>query len=132
MKEKSPVFIVGPGRSGTSLLYRMLQKHPVFEPQNCAAGVDLTESQVFSAPESICDKERTPGVGAYSYMLFKDETNQLYWEIDPYLFDEIHTKTKDWRVFVEQGEAEYIETTLKPQMKRLGYQRYTQEPWKKD
>jgi hypothetical protein len=57
----------------------------------------------------------------------KDETNQLYWEIDPYLFDEIYTKTKDWRVFIEQDEAEYIETTLKPQMKRLGYQRYTQK-----
>jgi hypothetical protein len=320
MKNKCPVFIVGPGRSGTSLLYRILQKHPVFEPQNCAVRVDLTESQVFSAPESICDKERTPGVGAYSYMLFddslfseftssfywtvrwqrmlgtsilsrghnifasrlsfngglrklfwrlyrgpttvrrffetarkargverilektpqhlqripeikytypecrivgitrhpidvftshrrryqaerrtgasgdqvewlnitveqfcerfavyediirhensrndggfiwvryedlttspqktlqrillflgedyeekcvvKDETNQLYWEIDPYLFDEIYTKTKDWRVFIEQDEAEYIETTLKPQMKRLGYQRYTQK-----
>jgi len=319
MKENNPVFIVGPARSGTSLLYRILQKHPVFEPKNCAAGVDLTESQVFSATEAIYSKRRTPGVGAYAYMLFndalfnqftsslywtmrwqtvlgskvllraydnfpirllgklglrkllwklfrgpvtvrgffetarkargvgrilektpqhlqripeirctypdsriigicrhpidiftshrrryqaehragasgdqmewlnitaeqfcerfivyeqiiwheknrndggfmsvqyedltknsqetlrrillflgesyeekcvvKDETKQLYWEIDPYLFDEIHTNTKDWRLYVEQGTAEYIETTLNAQMKRLGYKRYTE------
>jgi hypothetical protein len=318
MKVNNPVFIVGPGRSGTSLLYRILQKHPEFKPQNCPVSVDLTESRVFSNPEAIYDKDKTPGLGAYSYMLFndslfseftsslhwivrwqkalgssvlsrgyniftrrflrtlrmrilfwklyqgpvtarrffetarkargverilektpqhlerlpeikytypdsrvigiirhpidvftshrrryqaerragvsgdqlewlnleveqfcekfimdediirhensrndgsficvryedlttcpqqtlqrilfflgenyeeecvvKDETSQLYWEIDPYLFDEIYKKTKDWRAYVEQDDAEYIEATLKQQMERLGYERYT-------
>lgn len=32
MREASPVFIVGEARSGTSLLYRTLQKHPSFRP----------------------------------------------------------------------------------------------------
>ncbi len=72
MKENSPTFIVGPGRSGTSLLYRILQKHPVFKTQNCPAGVDLTESNVFCAPRAVYDKTKTQGVGAYSYMLFND------------------------------------------------------------
>jgi len=318
MRENNPVFIVGPGRSGTSLLYRVLQKHPIFKPQNCPVGVDLTESGVFSTPEAIYDNNKTPGVGAYSYMLFndtlfsefksklrwsvawqkmlgtsvlpgdynfftrrllhnrglrlflwslyqgpimarhffetaikargvkrilektpqhlqripeimhtypesriigiirhpidiftshkrryqaerqagasddqlawlnvtaeqfcagfmmdediirrennsndgyfihvryedlterpqktvqrvlsflgeryeekcvvEDETDRFYWEIDPYLFNGIHTKTKDWRAYIKLEEAEYIEATLESQMERLGYQRYT-------
>ncbi|HZC27424.1 MAG TPA: sulfotransferase [Actinopolymorphaceae bacterium] len=40
----SPVFIVGEGRSGTTILYRVLQKHPAFRPR---AG-NLWESKVLS------------------------------------------------------------------------------------
>lgn len=43
MKAESPVFIVGEARSGTSLLYRLLQKHTSFAPRR----IDLTETDVF-------------------------------------------------------------------------------------
>jgi len=83
MKENSPVFIVGPGRSGTSLLYRILQKHTAFRPKNCPAGVDLTETKIFSAPGTVYDKKRAQGVGAYSYLLLNDA-----------LFDEFKSKLR--------------------------------------
>jgi len=44
MREASPVFIVGEARSGTSLLYRTLQKHPSFKPRT----QNLVETDVFS------------------------------------------------------------------------------------
>lgn len=43
MKHSYPVFIVGAPRSGTSILYRTLQKHSVFRPQK----INLTEPQMF-------------------------------------------------------------------------------------
>lgn len=42
MKRASPVFIVGEPRSGTSLLYRTLQKHSSFRPEK----VNLAETQI--------------------------------------------------------------------------------------
>jgi hypothetical protein len=63
MNDNNPVFIVGPARSGTSLLYRILQKHPVFVPQNRLVSVDLTESRVFSDPDTIYDKGKMRGGG---------------------------------------------------------------------
>jgi len=49
MKQKSPVFIIGGSRSGSSILYRVLQRHSSFRPYNSKekTGVDLTESKVF-------------------------------------------------------------------------------------
>jgi hypothetical protein len=44
MKASRPVFIVGEARSGTSILYRTLQKHPTFRPLE----PDLTETEIFS------------------------------------------------------------------------------------
>lgn len=44
MKNQSPVFIVGESRSGTSVLYRTLQKHTSFAPKT----IDLTETEVFA------------------------------------------------------------------------------------
>jgi hypothetical protein len=44
MKRRSPVFIVGEARSGTSILYRTLQKHSSFRPRKFS----LVETQVFS------------------------------------------------------------------------------------
>src|SRR5918993_578669 len=44
MKAASPVFIVGEARSGTSLLYRTLQKHPSFRPHR----QNLVETDAFS------------------------------------------------------------------------------------
>jgi hypothetical protein len=44
MKKESPVFIIGAARSGTSILYRTLQKHSSFKPKE----INLVESQIFS------------------------------------------------------------------------------------
>ena len=44
MRASRPVFIVGEARSGTSILYRTLQKHPSFRPLQ----PDLTETEIFS------------------------------------------------------------------------------------
>jgi hypothetical protein len=44
MRKASPVFIVGEARSGTSLLYRTLQKHPSFTPHQ----QNLVETDVFA------------------------------------------------------------------------------------
>ncbi|MDP9022182.1 MAG: sulfotransferase [Actinomycetota bacterium] len=44
MRAASPVFIVGEARSGTSILYRTLQKHPSFRPRT----PNLVETDVFS------------------------------------------------------------------------------------
>ena len=49
-----PVFIVGPGRSGTTILYRMLQLQARFALGPGRRGgegeVDLTESKIFTLP----------------------------------------------------------------------------------
>lgn len=42
--DPSNVFIVGEARSGTSIIYRTLQKHPSFTPKR----VDLTETEIFA------------------------------------------------------------------------------------
>lgn len=44
MKARSPVFIVGEARSGTSILYRTLQKHTSFRPRE----PNLVETEIFS------------------------------------------------------------------------------------
>jgi hypothetical protein len=70
MIEKSPVFIMGPARSGTSLLYRLLQLHSEFRPGNCESGVELTETKAFQFPSLLYKRKTSYGGGAYSYMLF--------------------------------------------------------------
>jgi Sulfotransferase family len=44
MKSSKPVFIVGEARSGTSILYRTLQKHSSFRPLE----INLVETEIFS------------------------------------------------------------------------------------
>ena len=44
MKASRPVFIVGEARSGTSILYRTLQKHSSFRPRE----TNLVETEIFS------------------------------------------------------------------------------------
>jgi hypothetical protein len=44
VKASSPVFIVGEARSGTSILYRTLQKHPSFRPRTPS----LVETEIFA------------------------------------------------------------------------------------
>ena len=43
IKQTSPVFIMGVKRSGTSMLYRTMQKHSLFTPKQ----IDLTETGIF-------------------------------------------------------------------------------------
>jgi hypothetical protein len=43
MRRTRPVFIVGEARSGTSMLYRTLQKHPSFRPYE----INLVETDIF-------------------------------------------------------------------------------------
>jgi hypothetical protein len=52
MKQESPVFIMGVPRSGTTLLYKILQHHSSFKPYSCKdeSGVNLIESSVFKTP----------------------------------------------------------------------------------
>jgi hypothetical protein len=44
MRESNPVFIVGEARSGTSILYRTLMKHPTFRPRH----PNLVETEIFA------------------------------------------------------------------------------------
>jgi hypothetical protein len=44
MRNASPVFIMGLGRSGTSLLYRTMQKHPAFHPRT----INLQETRLMA------------------------------------------------------------------------------------
>lgn len=53
MRAMTPVFIVGLERSGTSILYRVLQQHPSFALAHCPPGFELTESGVFAEPKRV-------------------------------------------------------------------------------
>jgi hypothetical protein len=44
MQQSRPVFIIGEARSGTSILYRTLQKHSAFRPKD----TNLVETEIFS------------------------------------------------------------------------------------
>lgn len=68
MKRESPVLIVGAPRSGTSLLYLMLQRHSSFSAHNCEneSKADLTESNIFRLPY---DTYSNPNSTAFAYML---------------------------------------------------------------
>ena len=68
MQRESPVFIVGAPRSGTSILYRTLQRHSSFKPQKCKdrSGVELTESNIFKNPYSTYSGSNS---NALAYML---------------------------------------------------------------
>lgn len=44
MQQSRPVFIVGEARSGTSIMYRTLQKHSAFRPKH----TNLVETEIFS------------------------------------------------------------------------------------
>ncbi|EAZ92454.1 sulfotransferase family protein [Crocosphaera chwakensis] len=59
-KIESPVFIVGAPRSGTSLLYRILQHHSSFKLQHYqkSSKVELTESLIFQYPYKILGSEQ--------------------------------------------------------------------------
>lgn len=70
MIDEVPVFIVGAPRCGTSLLYRILQKHSSFKPTKVTSktGVNLVESQVFRNPYTLKKSKN-----ARNYMLNNEE-----------------------------------------------------------
>ncbi len=84
MKNESTVFIVGAPRSGTSLLYRLLQMHSSFKPQKCKdrTGVNLRESKVFGNSYNVFSISDVPGL-AYmlydvdSYSQFQDSSRRI-------------------------------------------------------
>lgn len=59
-QNESPVFIVGAPRSGTSLLYRILQKHSSFKLQDGGDNteVNLVESSIFSKPYNLSERSK--------------------------------------------------------------------------
>ena len=65
MKRSRPVFIVGAARSGTSILYRTLQKHSVFKPKK----INLTEVQIFKYTNRSYLFENEEGSATLDYML---------------------------------------------------------------
>ena len=69
MQATTPVFIVGLERSGTSILYRLLQQHPSFTLAHCSPGFELTESCVFSEPTRVYARSSSP----FRFMLNNEE-----------------------------------------------------------
>lgn len=73
-RASSPVFIIGEARSGTSILYRTLQKHPSFAPRE----ENLQESKVIDVatrPSRI--RWRRPA-SLYRYMLKDDKAFKAF------------------------------------------------------
>ena len=62
----SPVFIIGEARSGTSILYRTLQKHSAFRPRE----IDLTETHIFDLIKRTFMFRRDYPETLRRYMLF--------------------------------------------------------------
>lgn len=69
MQATTPVFIVGLERSGTSILYRVLQQHPSFTLAHCSPGFELTESCVFTEPKRVYVRSSSP----FRFMLNNEE-----------------------------------------------------------
>ena len=80
MRDGNPVFIVGAARSGTSILYRTLQRHSSFCPQKCQSlpTVDLTESNIFKDPYSSYNVSFSSHQSALNYMLGTQEYYQKF------------------------------------------------------
>jgi hypothetical protein len=66
-QNESPVLIVGAPRSGTSLLYRILQKHSSFKLHGDDISVNLVESNIFSKPYNLSEPNKL------NYLLNKQE-----------------------------------------------------------
>jgi hypothetical protein len=75
MKEKSPVFIVAAPRSGSTLLYKLLQYHYRFTPQKCHSKSEIApyETAAFRKPYHL--PKYTP---AFKYMLENRELHMQF------------------------------------------------------
>ncbi len=58
-----PLFIVGQQRSGTSILYRLVQEHPRFRPHH---GLDLSESHFLAVIAGDRDLTSSPSLRAFA------------------------------------------------------------------
>lgn len=67
MKNESPVFIVGAPRSGSSILYRTLQRHSSFNLKKSQSdeGVNLVESRCFKDPYNTYSPSKNSSSLAY-------------------------------------------------------------------
>lgn len=74
MKATYPVFVVGVARSGTSILYRVLQQHSSFRLAHCQPGFQLTESRVFIDPKSVYTQTNN----AFHFMLSDERRYQQF------------------------------------------------------
>ncbi|MFM7437162.1 MAG: sulfotransferase, partial [Snowella sp.] len=90
-QNESPVLIVGAPRSGTSLLYRILQKHSSFKLPGDDISVNLVESNIFSKPYNLSEANKL------SYLLDKRE-----------IYDKFLTETQGIRQYQNLIAAEFI------------------------
>ncbi|HEY8455561.1 MAG TPA: sulfotransferase [Actinopolymorphaceae bacterium] len=72
----SPVFIVGEARSGTSILYRILQKHPAFRPRK----LNLWESRIMRCSERAASFRPEDHRTLRGYMAGDDERYNAFLE----------------------------------------------------
>ncbi|MEQ4209834.1 sulfotransferase [Actinopolymorpha sp. B17G11] len=70
----SPVFIVGEARSGTTILYRMLQKHPAFRPRS----ENLWESKIMVHLDSHASFGPREPPTMYGHMAHDDDRYQAF------------------------------------------------------
>lgn len=90
-----PVFIVGAPRSGTSLLYRILQGHTQFKPYNSKEDVEveLTETRIFS------DLSRIKTEVALDYMLGNEQLCREFFQRAPKM-------QSVWKLFLGRKKVE--------------------------
>lgn len=107
MKSEPAVFIVGPARSGTTILYRLLQQHSQFRPKKCEFGVSLTESKSFIQPHLVYDDSLQNGSSPFTYMLCDKENYRAFrkavWGIR--LWQRLYNKVKPNETRIMQDAA---------------------------
>ena len=83
MIQESPVFIVGVPRSGTTMLYRTIQRHSNFRLNNStnSSGIQLSETSIFQNPYNSYTIDRSytkTDAKPFSYMMNNGEIHQEF------------------------------------------------------
>ena len=94
--ELNPVFIVGTPRSGTTLLYRTLLKHPSFKPKDLC----LEETKIFLKPDISIISQQKPD-SLFNYMLEDEEAYLKY-------LKSIRAERIWQEIFVKSGVIRFI------------------------
>lgn len=55
----------------------------------------------------------------------EDKIEKTSWQVDSNFFASIKTKTKNWKDFTNESDAQFIEDQLSELMAKLNYPRYT-------